>query len=174
MCIGFVPWVRAALLTFMLSSGLRVPTDLSAWVINPLVEGIGPVVVALIPSCNTFTADEVAAELQQIRALSRKYLVPVLGPLEVFSSDGDQRRVRVQLLESCDLLRSDRSDIGSDVSKSGVRYRGIQDPSFVFSGLLEQVGDSDDIMLTQVHNQDPIHRTFMMVDVLGIPVGLGW
>jgi hypothetical protein len=152
-------------------SVLCAPTDLSAWVVNPLVDGVGPVVVALIPSCNTFTAEEVAAELEQIRALSRKHLAPVLGPMEVLSSDGDQRRVRVQLLESCDLVGPGRRDIGSDVSKPGVRYRGIQDPSFVFSGLLEQVEGPHPIMLTQLHNQDSIHRTSPWLNCCA---SLGW
>ena len=55
--------------------------DLSAYVINPLVANVPPIVVALIPNCNTFTTEDVKRDVQVLTDLLEKHLVPVLGPL---------------------------------------------------------------------------------------------
>ena len=75
----------------------RIGTYASAILVNPLHPDLPRVPIVLHPTCNKFDSDFVSQKRQQIDALYKAHLVPVLGPLIGHSSDGDSRRRKVML-----------------------------------------------------------------------------
>jgi hypothetical protein len=148
-------------------------SDLTAYVINPLVSGVPPIVIALIPNCNTFTAVDVKRDAGKLFGMLETSLVPILGPLLGLDSgngflvnaqcrvilvqgcghpgshllccaDGDSRRRAFQFSRSC-------TPAGSQVHQ----YKAIDHASFIFSGRIKTVNGKE--ILTHIDQQDWLH-----------------
>ncbi len=113
--------------------------DVTVIMLVPLVDGIPPVVCFVRATCNSFTADTVQIDWNALLAsFVRAGCVESIGKFIGLGSDGDPRRVKLQLLH---MLSGKHGTVG--------RFFAVLDPSFVLSAL--DLGQTP-----QLHFSDPL------------------
>jgi hypothetical protein len=113
--------------------------DVTVIMLVPLIDGIPPVVCFVRATCNSFTAESVKIDWDTLlESFMNAGCAKSIGKLIGLGSDGDARRVKLQLSH---MLSGKHGAVG--------RFFAVLDPSFVLSALV--LGSTP-----QLHFSDPL------------------
>ncbi len=112
---------------------------------------VPPFVVALLGHCNRKSSQQLWEEYNRLyEYLVEVGLVHLLGPYIGNGTDGD---VRCRIIALARMLNRHSDASGN----SGSRFRGVEHPSFVLSGLLQNFEGASFPHLIHNDSMDPLH-----------------